>query len=177
MIEDDTIELVEPTMELVDDFHAALVESYQEHRLFLEWVQADPDISITKSNMADAIARYHRKEGELRFIIVRKSDRRVLGCIGLMIRNLNIAYFEVGYWARSSESGKGYVSRAVKLIEQFATSEFNVKRLEIKMATINHASRRVAEKAGFSREATHEFDRTLPTGEVTGTHVYCKIYS
>ncbi len=174
---DDIIELAPPSMDLVDEFHAALVESFEEHAKYLKWAESDPDISMTASNMADAIARFHRKEQELRFIVLRRSNRRILGCIGLILRDLAIPYFEIGYWVRSSESGKGYISRAVNLIEQFAVNEFCVRRLEIKMSTSNLASRRVAERAGFTLEATHVYDRMLPSGEVTGTHVFCKLYS
>ncbi len=107
----------------------------------------------------------------------RNSDDRIVGCIGLRMRDMAIPYLEIGYWARSSEAGKGYTTQAVSLVEQYALSEFKVKRLEIKMAISNDASRRVAEKSGFEHEATIHHDRMLPLGDVDGTHVFCNIYS
>ena len=164
MVVDNTIELLPPSLDLLEDFHDALVESYPEHSKFLAWASADPDLEATRKNMLEAQSNFEQRKTEIRFIITRQSDRRVVGFIGLIIRNLSIPYLEIGFWARTSEMGNGYISRAVKLVEQYAIDEFNVKRLEIKMATSNRASKRVAELSGFTHEATHLSDRVLPSG-------------
>jgi ribosomal-protein-serine acetyltransferase len=177
MVTDNTVDLRPPSLDLLDDFHDALIESYPEHRQFLAWATENPDIKTTRENMLEAQSNFEQNKTELRFIITRKPYSRVVGCIGLIIRDISIPYLEIGYWARTSDSGKGYISRSVRLVEQYAITEFNVKRLEIKMATSNQASRRVAEASGFTHEPTHKCDRMLPSGEIVGTHVFCKLYS
>jgi RimJ/RimL family protein N-acetyltransferase len=87
MIADGTVELLPPSLDLLDDFQAALIESYPEHGQFLAWATKNPDIKTTRENMLEAQSNFEQNKTELRFIITRKSDSRVVGCIGLIIRN------------------------------------------------------------------------------------------
>ncbi len=177
MISNNTLTLVPPTLALVSEFHDCLIESYAEHKQFLQWAEPDASVASTRENMVSAISNFEQRKDELRFIVQRNSDARIVGCIGLRIRDMAVPYLEIGYWARTSEAGKGYITQAVGLLEQYAVREFKVKRLEIKMAISNHASKRVAERAGFKHEATLQSDRILPSGELDGTHVFCKVFA
>jgi ribosomal-protein-serine acetyltransferase len=174
---DDIVELAPPHLDFVEDFHTALVESYEEHKHFLPWATSDPSIEDTRSNMKDAINNFHTLQNELRFIVKRRSDGRVVACVGLHIRDLNIPYFEIGYWTRSSETGKNYCTRSVRLIENYAVSQLKAKRLEIRTAISNLPSARVAEKAGYSLEATLQGDRLLPSGLLDGTYIFSKLFN
>lgn len=55
---------------------------------------------------------------------------------------------EVAYWTHAGMRGKGYAQDALALLINYAAS-IGVKRLEAHVAPDNHASRRVAESAGF----------------------------
>lgn len=177
MVSNPTIELVDPDLDLVPEFMEALAESYEEHRRFLHWAVPSPNYQTTYDHAKEAISNFQNRVNELRFGVRRVSDRRLVGCIGLLIRDMLIPYFEIGYWIRSSEAGKGYTSMAVPLLEQYAIEEFSARRIEIKMGESNVASRRVAEKAGFKYEATIHLNRRLPNGEVDNTIIYYKTYS
>jgi len=177
MISNETIRLVKPAANLVDDFQLALIESYEDLNKYLAWAEKKPDIETTRQNMLRARDNFENKEEELRFIVQRIHDNKIVGCAGLLIRNMNIPYLEIGYWVRSSEAKKGYIGMAVHLLEEYAVKELKVKRLEIKMAESNKASIQVAERAGFKYEATIHSDRKLPIGKVDNTCVYYKLYS
>lgn len=177
MISNGIIKISPVSLEYVQDFHEALIESYPEHKEFLEWATENPAIENTTKNMEQAALNFQNMTNELRFIITRESDNKVVGCIGLIIRNLAIPYFEIGYWSRSSSTGQGIMTMAVTLVESYAINKLRAKRLEIKMAASNLASQKVAEKAGFKHEATIHSDRALPSGKVDDTHIYYKIYS
>ena len=58
----------------------------------------------------------------------------------------------LGYWVRTSATGKGIASRATRLVAGFAFEELKLQRVEIMAAVGNIASQRVAEKAGAIRE-------------------------
>ena len=154
-----------------------MIESYEDLSKFLGWAERNPKIETTRQNMIRAKENFENSKEELRFIVQRKADNRIVGCVGLIIRNLEIPYLEIGYWVRSSESKKGYVGMAVQLLEEYAVKELKVKRLEIKMAESNTASTQVAKRAGFKYEATIHSDRQLPTGKIDNTCVYYKLYS
>jgi RimJ/RimL family protein N-acetyltransferase len=60
---------------------------------------------------------------------------------------------EVSYWTHASERGRGYAKQALALLCDYAAS-IGVTRLEAHIAVDNHASRHVAEAAGFTESCT-----------------------
>jgi RimJ/RimL family protein N-acetyltransferase len=58
----------------------------------------------------------------------------------------------LGYWVRSSCTGRGVATAATQLIAQFGFEVLTLQRLEILTEVDNKASQRVAEKAGALRE-------------------------
>jgi RimJ/RimL family protein N-acetyltransferase len=64
---------------------------------------------------------------------------------------------EVSYWTHASQRGRGYARSALALLVGYAAS-IGVTRLEAQVALDNHASRRVAEAAGFTQTGTFTDD-------------------
>ena len=58
----------------------------------------------------------------------------------------------LGYWVRTSATGRGVASAAVRLLAAWAFANTDLVRLEIVAAVGNQASQRVAEKGGAQRE-------------------------
>ena len=56
----------------------------------------------------------------------------------------------MAYWTNAERRGRGYARNALALLLGYAAS-IGVTRLEAKVAPDNHASRRVAEAAGFTQ--------------------------
>ena len=89
---------------------------------------------------------------EYSFAIVDPQTHLFLGGVGLnqfshMHRTANL-----GYWVRSSCTGRGIATAATRLIALFAFADLQLQRLEILIEVGNIASQRVAEKAGAQRE-------------------------
>ena len=72
----------------------------------------------------------------------------------------------LGYWVRSSRTGHGIASRAVRLAAQFAFQQVGLLRAEIVIAARNLASQRAAQKAGA------HFDGFRKNSLVVRTDVY-----
>ena len=68
---------------------------------------------------------------------------------------------DVGYWLRRDARGRGYTTRAVRLLTRWAF-ELGCERLQIRADTQNAASVRVAELAGFHREGVMRSIRFNP---------------
>ncbi|MCB1604285.1 MAG: GNAT family N-acetyltransferase, partial [Xanthomonadales bacterium] len=85
--------------------------------------------------------------------IIRNQNRDFIGVIGLHVFDNNNDVASIGYWVDSRYTCKGYCSDAVQLLVQNAIPQLNLIRVEIIVALNNHASQRVAEKAGASFEA------------------------
>ena len=58
----------------------------------------------------------------------------------------------IGYWVDQRFANRGYTTRAVKAITGFAFNELHLHRIEINLRPENGASKKVAEKSGYSFE-------------------------
>jgi RimJ/RimL family protein N-acetyltransferase len=59
----------------------------------------------------------------------------------------------VGYWLAREARGQGNATRALRLICDWGFRSLGLERIGVGAATGNLASQRVAERAGFTREA------------------------
>lgn len=90
------------------------------------------------------------------FAIERKSDRRVIGSIGLHTdKHRNLPDIKaIGYVLAQDCWGIGYMSEAVKLVLRYGFLVQNFRLMSISHYTFNDRSRRVIEKCGFVYEGT-----------------------
>ncbi len=174
-METERIRLVPPSMDLVADCQCAIRETEYELSEYLTWVQAS--LQEPEKNMLIAIENHQAFCKEVRFYIIQAESTKLIGAIALLIRDLNVPFFELGYWIRKTETGNGYALEAVGILESYAFSELKARRLEIRMAKSNSKSRAVAERSGYKFEAELANERRLPSGELTNTLVYAKTVS
>jgi RimJ/RimL family protein N-acetyltransferase len=80
------------------------------------------------------------------------ADARFLG--GCALNSIQHAHrlANLGYWVRTSKTGRGVAAAAVRQLASFAFTRTDLVRLEIVCAVGNAASQRVAENAGAVRE-------------------------
>ena len=71
---------------------------------------------------------------------------RLLGGCGLQIQPRGSAH--VCYWISTADRGNGYATRSLVLLLRYARA-IGIQQAKAHIATDNHASRRVAEKAGL----------------------------
>ena len=86
------------------------------------------------------------------FVIVDSSTGALVGSIGLVRLDHDAAVAEVGYLVEREARGQGIATRAVRLVGDWVLRELDFARLELQTDVRNHASQRVADKAGFTRE-------------------------
>lgn len=70
---------------------------------------------------------------------------------------------DIGYWIDAAWQGRGLVTRAVQAVSAYLFDDRALRRLEIRAATENLASRAVAERLGFRLEGI------LRAAQVVGT--------
>jgi RimJ/RimL family protein N-acetyltransferase len=86
------------------------------------------------------------------FAVVSESDQ-LLGSIALMRIDWDHRRGEVGYWLARWGRGQGHATRALRLICDWGFDSLGLERVDLFAATGNRPSQRVAERAGFVREA------------------------
>ncbi len=82
------------------------------------------------------------------------ADGAVVGRIGLRSLDLAEGCGEVAYWVLPAARGSAVAARALVVLESWCFGEVGLQRLELAHSTLNTASCRVAEKAGYVAEGT-----------------------
>jgi RimJ/RimL family protein N-acetyltransferase len=106
-----------------------------------------------------------RADLELRWVIVERAGGAMsgpVGAIGLHARDATMR--EVGFWMAPWARGRGIMTDAVRLACRWGFDELGLGRIEWWANVGNHASRRVAQKVGFTMEGTMRA-RLLHRGE------------
>ena len=138
-------------IEDADAAYEAVRESINEVAPWLPWCHPDysrEDASAFIRSLADAESGLQ----DYGFAVVDKQTGAFLGGVGLTQINRIHQMGNLGYWVRTSRTKRGVASAAARLMARFGFRKLGLQRLEIVVAIGNHASQRVAEKAGARRE-------------------------
>lgn len=100
------------------------------------------------------------------FAIVKRSSGRLAGMIEVHLGKPGRA--EVGYWLAPLDRGRGYATRALRLVSAWAFTDPGLVRFELHTLIGNEASGAVAGKAGFTREGIARRDLLFRGEQVDG---------
>jgi RimJ/RimL family protein N-acetyltransferase len=161
---------------------AALCEAVQasldDLRPWVPWARVEPTPADSEAYARRMQARFRLRE-DLPFLILERDsagrDGRVLGATGLHHIDWTVPRLEIGYWRRSGHGGQGIVTEAVRALARMAFDALRAERVEIRMDDRNVASRRVAERAGFTLEGVLRRDCRTAGGGLRDTRVYARV--
>jgi RimJ/RimL family protein N-acetyltransferase len=158
--------------------HAAIAESLEDLRRFsgaLPWVDAEQTAESAERHcrraQSDFIAR-----NVLQFLLFEKTTGELVGSASLHHPVWAVPKLELGYWARTSKAGQGFISEAAAALTSYAFTHLNAARVAIIVDEQNIASRRVAERCGFALEGSFRHDRRAPNGTLRSTCVYARCW-
>ena len=95
-------------------------------------------------------------------VFVITVDGEVVGGANLGFYEHDIA--EGSYFLAGAERGKGYATRALRLLARWAFDDNGIERLELRIDPRNEASIRLAERVGFTREGIERASRRATDG-------------
>lgn len=102
-----------------------------------------------------------------------RQNGQLVGAIGF--RDMSVGErAEVGYWIAKPLWGRGLMSGIVRALSDFAFSHYDLRRIYAGAFTINPASCRVLEKAGFTREGVRR-QHFFRNGEAFDVALYAKL--
>ena len=117
------------------------------------WTRVPDGYDTAKARAWAEQADHEAAEGTgLHLLIVGADDDRLIGSVGLVDVNLAESRCEIGYWVTSEHRGRGVAARAVRLLSAWAFENLPIERIAISADPDNVASRRTAEKAGYTFE-------------------------
>ena len=93
--------------------------------------------------------RYDSLKPDTQWFLIEKKDGTKIGTV---FHFLNGNYMEIGYVLAPNERKKGYGSEAVKIIVDYLFLSKELVRVQAITGVDNSASRKVLEKAGFTKE-------------------------
>ena len=113
----------------------------------------DPEIprwtSVPSPYTEDHARDFLRRASDVSAIVDVRTEE-LLGTIGWRWVEGNV---QLGYWIKREARGRGAATRALALLSRWAFVELGATRVQLLTEPENGASQRVAEKAGFRREA------------------------
>ncbi len=95
-----------------------------------------------------------------------------VGTIGLHSIQLGDHMAEIGYWIDSTYRGQGICTEALKIISKFSIEVMGFRRLEALADSVNIASQKVMEGAGYHRDALLKNRATRPGGRQIDMELY-----
>jgi len=108
------------------------------------------------------------------YLITNKSDE----IVGSIWAFKSVPYFdaiEVGYQIFDHENrGKGYAAEALTMFHQYLFEAKQVKRIELRIATENEPSEKVAIKVGFTLEGTNR-EAAYSKGKLHDMNLYAML--
>jgi len=170
LITSDRLELRAPALEHVVALTEAVRDSLSELAMWMPWATDDYDEAGAEENVRGAIAAFVTR-ADFRYHMFDAAGRLV-GSSGLHRMKWSVPRFEIGYWLRTGETGKGYASEAVRALATVCFEELGARRLDIRCDDTNLASAAVAERCGFHLEGVLENYSVGTDGTVRNERVY-----
>ncbi|MBE3595315.1 MAG: GNAT family N-acetyltransferase [Candidatus Carbobacillus altaicus] len=128
-----------------------LIDTYRtDLSVYLPWVRKQT-IQDTYAFVDFSIGQERRREGFQAGLFYMGA---LVGVIGYHKIDWENHKTSLGYWLAPPYQGKGLMTKAAQAMVDYAFFEYRLNRLEIRAATENWPSRKVAERLGFTYEGT-----------------------
>jgi len=152
----------------------AIAESIDELRPWMEWAQRVPSVEESEAWFREVAAKTEAREN-FQLLLFERETGRLVGSSGLHRPDWSVPRFEIGYWIRTSLTGRGFATEAARAIAALGFKTFGARRIEIRTSSLNHASQRVAERAGFELEGILRNHMRHVDGSLRDTMLYSRV--
>lgn len=138
---------------------------------WMPWAKEPYTVAQYRARLREGFAAWIKRT-DLWMMLIRKEDGLMLGGSGLHRPDWDLPAFEIGYWVRVDEEGKGYVTEAVRGITDFAFGTLKAERVEIRCDSRNTRSAAVAERCDYMLEGTLRHNSRANDGTLRDTLVF-----
>ncbi|MDP9026411.1 MAG: GNAT family N-acetyltransferase [Actinomycetota bacterium] len=145
------------TLDTIETMHRLTVKNLDRLREWEPWAQSEPSSESSTEFTRMQLEQFAR--GAVVPTVIFHGEEAVGSASLRMDRYLGIG--EIGYWIDRDAEGKGIAFRACSALVGHALGE-GIRRLEIRTASSNDRSCRLAERLGFEREGI--LRHALPIG-------------
>lgn len=141
-------------LRFIEERHAeeffALVKKNQERLLvWCPWLDEVETLEKTRLFVRKKLQRFADGNGFTAGFFEKDS---LIGVIALEYVDWANKQTEIGYWLSAETEGKGLITKACSILIDYAFSELQLNRIQIRCAAENIRSRAIPEKLGFRQE-------------------------
>mgnify|MGYP001829153882 CR=1 FL=1 len=163
-----------PVVDDVQALNEAIVASHPELSQWMDWA-VSPQTPEQTAEFVRGSESSWQEETALNLLMVEQDSNEIIGATGYPRLDWQVPKFEIGYWVRSDRVGRGYASESTWMLARHAFDVLDAHRVELRMDDRNRRSWSVAERLGFTLEATLRKDVRVPDGSLRDTRVYSAI--
>jgi RimJ/RimL family protein N-acetyltransferase len=109
---------------------------------YIDWVAGVENVKMVRGRI-----EAFQDKAEPRYAITRESE--VMGYIGILCKDSERNEYDIGYFCKAAERGRGHVSDAVSALMGQAEQSLHAKTFTLYINDTNIASQAVARKLGF----------------------------
>jgi RimJ/RimL family protein N-acetyltransferase len=118
----------------------------------MPWALEKQSVEETESKIRQFHANWLTPRTDLTMGIFYREDSRLLGGTGLHRIDWDIRSFEIGYWIRPEEEGKGLVTESTFALCKLAFETLDARRVFIRCRASNVRSAAIPLRLGFQLE-------------------------
>jgi len=122
------------------------------------------------------IEKRRNKKEYFPFVIMLAGTSKLIGWIDVKNIDWNIPKAELGYFLDKNHTGNGIISEGLSLIIEHINSEYNFKKLLLRIGSDNPKSTQIALNNNFELEGIIRRDYKTSSGDLVDLQYYGKIY-
>lgn len=151
----------------------AKAESFKELNRWMPWAKELGTEEASEIVVRENHAKFILREDIMIAGFEKTSGKFIIGT-GLHRMDWERGIFEIGYYVRTSETGKGYASESTNALIRYAFNALAATKITICHVDGNIGSQRVIEKLGFEKTGYIADDGLLNDGTAVGRHWYAR---
>jgi ribosomal-protein-serine acetyltransferase len=151
VLKDGEIELIPLRLEHTSSLFKLVEKNRDYLRVWLPWVDKTKS-EVDQENFIKSAIKQHKETTGIHLGIWYQ--KQIVGVIGFHAIHPTNKSSTIGYWLAESSQGKGIMTKAVKLLIEFAFAKLKLHRVEIQCATENLKSCAIPERLNFKYEGT-----------------------
>ena len=154
---------------------AAVAETWDELHNWMRWAENPDEFTAESMEIRNrhVMASFILREGIELIGIEAGTGTAVIWC-GLHDIDWQGYQCDTGYWVRKRAQGQGFATEAANALVRYAFGALGMRRIGLTHSGGNEASRRIAERLGFSFEGIQRGANILPGGKFADRYCYAR---
>ncbi len=132
-----------------EEFFALVQRNYERLFAWCPWLNEVATVEMTREFIRGKLARFADGNG---FTAGFFGSRKLIGVIALEYIDHANRTTEIGYWLDAEAEGRGLITKACRVLLEYAFHELKLNRVQIRCASGNARSRAIPEKLDFVQE-------------------------